>query len=155
MKYTQCTQCDELFVLSANVTRCETRCNECYYKKSQKPKIILNIKELHNRIEELEVENERLNNFCKEFVYGEESPEYYKIKDGTIKQLEAENLKLKTCVEFYADKENWQTPESRGLHLSELYADTSDMINMMDSREDNCGGDLARQTLTELKENEK
>jgi len=98
----------------------------------------LSIKKLQDEIERLEINSEIILATKME-----------------ITKLEADNKKLRTCVEFYANKENWQTPESQGFHVDDLSADVSDMIEEIDSRGANCGGNLARQTLAELKESEK
>ena len=52
------------------------------------------------------------------------------ITDSVIEKLQDENLKLKKCVEFYADSKNWQ------------------WLNQF-------SGQRARQTLAEIKENER
>lgn len=44
---------------------------------------------------ELEHEIERLNKFCKEFIYGEDNPKYYKTMDEKIAEKEARILELK------------------------------------------------------------
>ena len=44
---------------------------------------------------ELEHKLERLNKFCKEFIYGEDNPKYYKTMDEKIAEKEARILELK------------------------------------------------------------
>ncbi len=44
------------------------------------------LEEQSGEIVRLRMENERLNNFCKEFVYGEENPEYYRTMDEELEK---------------------------------------------------------------------
>lgn len=63
-------------------------------------------------------------------------------------KLEAENKKLKTCVEFYANTENWSRRES----IFWESIDRSDCANYPHVTRDLrlTGGKLARLTLKEL-----
>lgn len=63
--------------------------------------------------------------------------------------------KLKESNDFYADAKNWQTPESQGFRVDECGLGVSDMIEEIDSRDSNCGGNLARSIKNEVKEMEK
>jgi len=66
-------------------------------------------------------------------------------------KLEAENIKLKECVQFYADKSSYKTliDEEHTLCLI-VSSDTGKSGESL-----LVGGKLARQTLSEIKENRK
>lgn len=69
-----------------------------FSKKAWEKASDINLKLLYKRdchIEELEHEIERLNKFCKEFIYGEDNPKYYKTMDEKIAEKEARILELK------------------------------------------------------------
>lgn len=63
--------------------------------------------------------------------------------------------KLKESNEFYANSNNWQTPESQGFRVDDLCLGVADMIEEIDSRNSNLGGNLARQIKKEVEEMEK
>ena len=63
--------------------------------------------------------------------------------------------KLKESNEFYANEENWKTPESQGFGVNRFSLGVSDMIEEIDSRNSDCGGILARQIKKEVEEMEK
>lgn len=67
--------------------------------------------------------------------------------ETTNRQLE-ESLKV---IEFYADEKNWQFPEEQGFHVDDLSLGVKDMIEEIDSRDDDCGGKKAREFLNKLK----
>lgn len=58
---------------------------------------------------ELEHEIERLNRFCKEFIYGEDNPKYYKTMDEKIAEKEARILELEGKL---------KASEKTGLYIS-------------------------------------
>lgn len=58
---------------------------------------------LDDQNEKLKSENDRLNKFCNEFVYGEENPKYYKTMDEKIDELKTENEKLKEALRKIRD----------------------------------------------------
>lgn len=77
--------------------------------------------------------------------------------ESEIKQLKKGNEKLRTCVEFYADKRSWSYYgiDEWSQKISGISSDTE----MLDGKEGYVsikyyGGKLARQTLKELGERE-
>jgi len=72
--------------------------------------------------------------------------ELEKLEDMLINydRIKAENEKLKACVEFYADKDNWRYDYEIGAY---------DTIKSRDLDFSNVAGELARKTLLELKTN--
>lgn len=53
-------------------------------------------------------------------------------------------------IEFYGNEKNWQTPEDQGFRVDEISLGVKDMIEEIDSRDSNCGGNLARGFLSKL-----
>lgn len=68
---------------------------------------------------------------------------------GTIiKSLQAENAKLRECVEFYADEDNWHLSDS--CHADSISLDSEELLDHPDFA--SLGGKRARQCLKELDE---
>jgi hypothetical protein len=49
----------------------------------------------------------KLEEFCKEFVYGEENPQYYKTMTEKVERLEYKLKKALEVIKFYAEHHNW------------------------------------------------
>ncbi|MCP3873366.1 MAG: hypothetical protein GY699_09465 [Desulfobacteraceae bacterium] len=96
-------------------------------------------------IKDLSKENEELEQI------NQNNLELFKIKDNIIRGLRRNSEKLRECVEFYADKDNWGS-DSKSLHDG---FSCFDIILYDFSQSDTelmrkYGGKLARQTLKEL-----
>lgn len=72
-------------------------------------------KKAQEEIDRLSNRNSQLEDFCNEFVYGEENPEYYstmtdklKERDKEIAQLKEELKRERSAVDFYANKIHWE-----------------------------------------------
>ena len=65
--------------------------------------------------------------------------------------MKEENKRLRKCVEFYANKENWyDIEEIEGSDRRTISHDSEDLFNELNYHII-CGGKLARKTLEELK----
>ena len=63
-------------------------------------------------------------------------------KDEIIKELKR--------LYFYADIKNWQTPESQGFRVDDFCLGVADMIEEIDSRDSDYGGNLAREVKKKI-----
>lgn len=59
---------------------------------------ILEILELRKENESLKNRNKQLEDFCQEFVYGEENPEYYSTMTDKLSKLEENSKYLKELL---------------------------------------------------------
>lgn len=78
----------------------------------------------------------------------------YKDRLGMVNEITKLKKALEIAnkaIEFYADKANWQTPESQGFYVDDISKDVSDMIETDDS-ESGSGGDKAREAQKQIKE---
>jgi len=71
------------------------------------------------------------------------------VEDVKNERLKIKNDRLLKCVEFYADEENWQWTNQNSRILMKFD------INFNEQMSHRFGGKLARQTLSEIKENRK
>ena len=81
-----CHECGSNFEIQRRRFSQLKPCLRCLRKKQKA------YEPFYAKIEELEHEIERLNKFCKEFIYGEDNPKYYKTMDEKIAEKEARIL---------------------------------------------------------------
>lgn len=78
--------------LNITLTRCEDRDQEISKLKAEierwKHRYDRDVKSLEQENDRLTNRNNQLEDFCQEFVYGEENPEYYKIMGEKLKDRE-------------------------------------------------------------------
>ena len=117
---------------------------------------ILHIKLDHNGISEYKITSK--DGCCYKNLMGVTEMimlrEYLELTNNEIiEKLQADNEKLRKCVEFYADIDNWSVET----HPNDFSMMISDDLTTLDEPQPKssmkgtwCGGKLARQTLREV-----
>ena len=57
--------------------------------------------------DQLKIKCDHLEKCCKEFVFGEENPEYWKTMDQKVTEVQTKLDQAIEALKFYADKSNW------------------------------------------------
>jgi len=163
-----CHECGSNFEIQRRRFSQLKPCLRCLRKKQNA------YKPFYAKIEELEHEIERLNKFCKEFIYGEDNPKYYKTMDEKIAEKEARILELKetrdernieraflienNCLEerySEASHYNWLDDKNEELEhkleLAKKALEEIERFQVLTSQDIALPMEIARETLGQLK----
>ena len=99
-----------------------------------------------------ELEESLATRFAKSYVAGKDlSKIIQKNLTNEVEKLQAENAKLRECVEFYADKLNWyDNTQINGSDQKAIFKDAEDCLIKSINKHIIIGGKRARQVLKEL-----